>query len=225
MRSSWGQGAREQVEVGPSPLRGPRGAAPILQGPSHQRPRSPTSRAANGLGFSVLRVPPDPTPRRGPCPARTGGQRQGTQIMPAGESPGGTRLALQGGSPEQAPCLGLCGVRRSLLKGVEEGQLDSWSAGGGSGGGHARGAGWGGGCRASCWVGRGSGGWPGRLAPSCLASGLCLLSWVGALEQIVRPLATGLPFQCDQQKSQVAAAHGPARVPHSAEGDRTAPMG
>lgn len=145
MRSSWGQGAREQVEVGPSPLRGPRWAAPILQGPSHQRPRSPTSRAANGLGFSVLRVPPDPTPRRGPCPARTGGQRQGTQIMPAGESRGGTRLALQGGSPEQAPCLGLCGVRRSLLKGVEEGQLDSWSAGGGSGGGHARGAGWGGG--------------------------------------------------------------------------------
>lgn len=145
MRSSWGQGAREQVEVGPSPLRGPRWASPILQGPSHQRPRSPTSRAANGLGFSVLRVPPDPTPRRGPCPARAGGQRQGTQIMPAGESPGGTRLALQGGSPEQAPCLGLCGVRRSLLKGVEEGQLDSWSAGGGSGGGHARGAGWGGG--------------------------------------------------------------------------------
>lgn len=145
MRSSWGQGALEQVEVGPSPLRGPRWAAPILQGPSHQRPRSPTSRAANGLGFSVLRVPPDPTPRRGPCPARTGGQRQGTQIMPAGESPGGTRLALQGGSPEQAPCLGLCGVRRSLLKGVEEGQLDSWSAGGGSGGDHARGAGWGGG--------------------------------------------------------------------------------
>lgn len=145
MRSSWGQGAREQVEVGPSPLRGPRWAAPILQGPSHQRPRSPTSRAANGLGFSVLRVPPDPTPRRGPCPARTGGQRQGTQIMPAGESPGGTWLALQGGSPEQAPCLGRCGVRRSLLKGVEEGQLDSWSAGGGSGGGHARGAGWGGG--------------------------------------------------------------------------------
>lgn len=145
MRSSWGQGARELVEVGPSPLRGPRWAAPILQGPSHQRPRSPTSRAANGLGFSVLRVPPDLTPRRGPCPARTGGQRQGTQIMPAGESPGGTRLALQGGSPEQAPCLGRCGVRRSLLKGVEEGQLDSWSAGGGSGGGHARGAGWGGG--------------------------------------------------------------------------------
>lgn len=145
VRSSWGQGAREQVEVGPSPLRGPRWAAPILQGPSHQRPRSPTSRAANGLGFSVLRVPPDPTPRRGPCPARTGGQRQGTQIMPAGESPGGTRLALQGGSPEQAPCLGRCGVRRSLLKGVEEGQLVSgWRE-------------WGWPCQ-GCWLGRGGAG-------------------------------------------------------------------
>lgn len=85
-----------------------------------------------------------------------------------------------------------------------------------------------GGCRASCWVGRGSGGWAGRLAPSCLASGLCLLSWVGALEQIVRPLATGLPFQCDQQKSQVASSSWPglsAPLCCTAEGDRTAPMG